>query len=252
MAARQEIVLEGYDGSRFVGEVKKDLLCSICEKVPKDPRLCKNKDHIFCLAHISGHLHQNSQTCPVCRDPLTLKTLRHPTGFLKKCLDDLKIKCDHHDRGCPAVVRLEDLPKHLTECGFAPVMCGNEGCEKVINKSEKENHEQTCNFGIAKCRGCQALEASQDKMKIRLDRIKENQDKMKPYDDEEIKRTQKLTKLELKEMKDKITGMQKNLEERRKNDDEINKTHELMKVKLTEMKKDRIEKKQEDTKVGHI
>ena len=169
MAATSENAPEGFDVSRFVGEVREDLLCSICQEVPKDPRLCKNKDHIFCLAHISRHLSENSQTCPVCRDPLTLETLRRPTGFLKNYLDDLKIKCDHHNRGCPEAVRFEDLPRHVAQCEFAPVVCGNEGCGTVINKRDKEKHDKIfCQFRIVKCHGCVALEESQDILKVRL------------------------------------------------------------------------------------
>ena len=156
-------------------EVKEGLLCLICKEVPKDPRLCKNKDHFFCLAHISRHLKQNSQTCPYCRDPLTLETLRHPTGFLKNYLDDLKIKCDHHDRGCTDVVRLEDLPRHVAQCEFAPVICGNEGCEMVLNKRDKECHEKNiCQFRIAKCHYCTEIKAC-------LEEMKANQDKWKVF-----------------------------------------------------------------------
>ena len=90
MAVTWEDVQEGYDVTRFVGEVKEDILCLICKDVPKNPRLCRHKDHFFCLAHISQHLQQNSQTCPYCRDPLTLETLRRPAGFLKNYLDDRK------------------------------------------------------------------------------------------------------------------------------------------------------------------
>ena len=180
MAARLENALEGYDVSRFVGEVREDLLCSICQEVPKDPRLCKNKDHIFCLAHISRHLHQNSQTCPVCRDPLTLETLRCPTGFLKNYLDDLKIKCDHHDRGCPAVVRLEDLPRHVDQCEFAPVMCGNEGCGMFVNKNEKDDHEKNhCEFRNTKCHDYKGIKASQDEIKANQVEMKTSQDEIK-------------------------------------------------------------------------
>ena len=169
MAATWENVQEGYDVTRFVGEVKEDLLCFICKEVPKDPRLCKNKDHIFCLAHILRHLNENSQTCPYCRDPLTPETLRRPTGFLKNYLDDLKIKCDHHDRGCPDVVRLEDLPRHVDQCEFVPVMCGNEECGMVVNKSEKEIHEKNiCQFRIAKCHECKEIKTSQDEIKVRF------------------------------------------------------------------------------------
>ena len=168
MATRWEDILQGYDVSRFVGEINEDVLCSICQEVPKDPRLCQNKDHIFCLAHISRHLHQNSHTCPVCRDPLTPETLRRPKGFLKNYLDGLKIKCDHHDRGCPDVVRLENLQRHVDQCEFAPVKCENEGCEEIVNARDKENHEKNlCQFRIIKCHDCRDIKVSQDEIRAK-------------------------------------------------------------------------------------
>ena len=49
------------------------------------------------------------------------------------------------------------------QCGFTPVMCGNEGCRMVVNKRDKEKHEKSfCQFRIAKCQGCRVLEVSQD------------------------------------------------------------------------------------------
>ena len=56
----------------------------------------------------------------------------------------MKVKCDHHDRGCPDVA-----PKHVDQCEFAPAMFGNEGCGMVASKSEKENHEKSvCQFKV--------------------------------------------------------------------------------------------------------
>ena len=215
MAARWENVLEGYDIGRFVDAVREDLLCSICQEVPNDPRLCKNKDHFFCLAHISRHLNENSQTCPVCRDPLTSETLRRPTGFLKNYLDDLKIKCDYHDHGCPDVVRLENLPRHVCQCEFAPVMCGNEGCGMVVSKRDKENHETNfCQFRVAKCHDCREIKVSQDEMQESLDEMKASQDEMQES---------------LNEMKASQDEMQESL-------DEMKASQYVMKASQDEMK----------------
>ena len=60
-------------------------------------------------------------------------------------------KYDHDDGECLDVVRLQDFPWHVDQCEFAPVICGNEGCGMVVNKSSKENHEKNfCKFRIAK------------------------------------------------------------------------------------------------------
>ena len=162
----------GYDVTRFVGKVRKDLLCFICNKVPEEPRLCKNKYHIFCLAHISWHL-RYSQTCPVCRDPLTLETLRRPTGFLKNYLHYLKIKCKLDNRGCLDVVRLKDLSRHVDQSEIAPVYMRSryEKCEMVVKKSDKDNHQQYL-YQFRNAKYLKGIKASQDKMKTSQHEIK--------------------------------------------------------------------------------
>ena len=158
MAAKRERELsQCYEVGRFQGEVRKDLLCSICLKVPKDPRICQHNDHIFCFADISRLLLQ-TERCPVCKDHLNQESLKRPTGFLKNYLESLKIKCDHHDRGCPEYVRLEQLEKHVKECGYAPVMCANEGCGTEVNRKDIETHEKDlCRWRIAKCDECENI-----------------------------------------------------------------------------------------------
>ncbi|XP_028408543.1 kelch domain-containing protein 8A-like [Dendronephthya gigantea] len=218
MAARWEDKLQGYDVSRFRGEVKVDSLCVICQEVPKDPRLCQHKDHIFCFAHISQHLAQNSETCPVCRDPLNQETLRRPTGFLKNYLDDLEIKCDHHDRGCPDHVRLEELPRHVEECVYAPVMCRNEGCGTEVNKRDIKAHENDlCQFRIAKCHDCKnimknvnAMKGNQDEMKRKQDAIKEIVDEFKAGQDETNVQMSAM-KIDQDEMKESMKEIKKQL-----------------------------------------
>ncbi|XP_028414521.1 kelch-like protein 12 [Dendronephthya gigantea] len=222
MAARWEDDLQGYDVDRFQGEISEDLLCSICQEVPKDPRLCQHKDHIFCFAHISRHLVQNSQTCPVCRDPLTQETLRRPTGFLKNYWEGLKIKCDHHERGCADYVRLEHLPKHVEECGYAPVMCRNEGCDTEVNRRDIETHEKDlCQFRIAKCHDCKDIKKNVDETKVGMTTIERNQDEMKNNVDE-IKASQ--------------VEMKRNQDEIKQNQDEMKRNQDEMKQNMNEMR----------------
>ena len=159
--------------SRFVDEVSKDLTCSICLNVPKDPRVCQKGDHLYCLDHITRHLHEKSHTCQVCKDPLTPETLRHPGRHLKSSLDQLKIKCDHHDRGCPDVVLLESLERHVDQCEFSPVKCENEGCGMTINKRDKENHvKHLCHFRIPRCRDCQDIKNTEDEIQVQIGKMK--------------------------------------------------------------------------------
>ena len=140
----------GYDDSRFEKDVDEHFHCSICYNVLKDPRMCRNNDHAFCLDCITEHLKVNFQTCPECNDNLSVDTLRR-ARLLNNYLSNLKINCDHASRGCPEFICVENLESHVESCGFSPVMCSNENCGMEINKQDKDRHEnEVCEFRKAK------------------------------------------------------------------------------------------------------
>ena len=144
----------GYEDSRFERDVDENFHCSICYNVLKEPRTCRNNDHIFCLACISQHLKVNAQTCPECNEHLSVDTLRRPR-VVNNVLSKLKINCDHASRGCPEFTCLEDLKTHVANCGYAPVLCSNAECGMEINKQDKVRHEtEVCKYRKVKCHGC--------------------------------------------------------------------------------------------------
>ncbi|XP_028406566.1 kelch domain-containing protein 8B-like [Dendronephthya gigantea] len=154
MACCPTEVKYGYDDSRFERDVDDHFHCSICYNVLKEPRSCRNNDHMFCLDCITEHLNVNSQTCPECNEDLSVDTLRRPR-VLNNYLSKLKIKCDHASRGCPEFVCVEDLTTHVANCGFAPVSCSNENCGAKINKKDKVRHETVeCEYRTVKCHDC--------------------------------------------------------------------------------------------------
>ena len=84
MACCQKEVKYGYDDSRFEKDVDEEFHCSVCYNVLKEPRMCRNNEHIFCLDCISEHLKVNSETCPECNEHLSLDTLRKSPPCLKE------------------------------------------------------------------------------------------------------------------------------------------------------------------------
>ena len=144
----------GYDDSRFEKDVDEHFHCSICYNVLKDPRMCRNNEHVFCLDCITEHLKVNSHTCPECNEHLSVDTLRRPR-LVNNYLSKLKINCDHARRGCPEFICVEDLESHVKSCGFSPVMCSNENCGMEINKQDKDHHEnEVCEYRKVKCQDC--------------------------------------------------------------------------------------------------
>ena len=161
----------GYDDSRFEKDVDEHFHCSICYNVLKDPRMCRNNDHAFCLDCITEHLKVNSQTCPECNDDLSVGTLRRPR-LLNNYLSKLKINCDHASRGCPEFICVENLESHVENCGFSPVMCSNENCGMEINKQDKDHHEnEVCEYRNMKCRDGEKTQEVVEKLEESLMRL---------------------------------------------------------------------------------
>ena len=148
----------GYDDERFESIVDENFHCLICYNVLKDPVMCKRNQHYFCHGCITEHLRRNSHTCPTCADELTVKTLAEVPRIVKTYLNERKIRCDYEDRGCRELVQLQNLNRHVAECGFSPVVCGNQGCNQTISKRDRTYHEnELCQFRKLKCHNCEEI-----------------------------------------------------------------------------------------------
>ena len=116
--------------------------------------MCPN-EHYCCRSCIVKHLHENSERCPTCQHHLTEETLRKPPRLLTNMLQNLKIRCDHAQRGCQELIKLEFLDRHVKSCGYSPTRCTNPGCSQVVNQHEKERHEnELCRFRMVVCDDC--------------------------------------------------------------------------------------------------
>ncbi len=199
----------GYDDSRFQKDIDDNFHCSICYNVLKEPRMCRNNEHIFCLACITRNLNENSETCPECNEYLSIDTLRRAPRVVNNYLSELEIKCDFASRGCPEYVRVAALKTHVVSCGFAPVLCSNEECGMEINKRDKVHHEtEVCEYRRVKCHDCgqiQKLVAGLVEMNKKTDEKVENIA-------QEFKKFEGVKK-EVKYVKDNLSKVNKNMGE---------------------------------------
>ena len=166
----------GYEDELFQYPVGPSLHCCICTNVIKDPVMCHN-EHIFCRACITTHL-MYSHTCPTCIQPLTVETLRQAPRGVRNMLAELQIRCKFFDRGCGKFVQLGDLERHVADCGFAPAVCSNKGCQLEVNKQDLLHHETTvCELCRVKCHSCNDIKREMDTMKVNLAAINEKLDR---------------------------------------------------------------------------
>ena len=155
--------------------------------------MCRNNEHVFCLACITQHLKVNSQTCPECSEHLSVDTLRRPR-LVNNYLSKLNINCDYASRGCAQIICLEDLGNHVASCDFAPVFCSNEKCGMKINKQDKVHHETVaCDYRKANCHECEQIQEDVGRLKGSFVKLEYNHD--------EIKRDQEKVKKEVKEVR---------------------------------------------------
>ena len=155
MASKYEL---GYDDERFESIVDQHFHCLICYNVLKDPVMCRRNQHYFCRGCITEHLRRNSHTCPTCADELTVEKLTDAPRIVTDYLNGQKIRCNYKDRGCRELVQLQNLNRHVAECGFSPVVCGNQGCGQTISKRDRTYHEsELCQFRKLKCHNCEEM-----------------------------------------------------------------------------------------------
>ncbi|KAL1249726.1 hypothetical protein QQF64_020731 [Cirrhinus molitorella] len=127
----------GFDRDRFEGPVDPDFICKLCGKVLEDP-LSTPCGHVFCAACALQWLSKVS-SCPVQCQKISTKELNHVLP-LKNLILKLDIKCDHRERGCNQVMKLQHLSEHAETCEFSPVRCGNEGCDAMLNLKDVASH----------------------------------------------------------------------------------------------------------------
>ena len=222
----------GYEDCRFEKDVDENFHCSICYNVLKEPRTCRNNDHIFCLACISQHLTVNSQTCPECDEHLSIDTLRRPR-VVNNVLSKLKINCDHASRGCPEFTCLKELKTHVANCGYAPVLCSNAECCMEINKQDKVRHEtEVCEYRKVKCHDCGQIQEDVGILKgslIQLDgKVEAAVKEINKTMNEKVEASSRETNKKIGEVKKEVKDMKDNLSKVNKDVDEV-------KVMMTQM-----------------
>ena len=179
MASKMASYVTGYEDERFEQVISQSFHCIICKNVFKDPVMCRHNEHLFCRACITRHL-MNSQTCPACMEPLTVDTLTQAPQGIRNILAELKIRCEFFERGCAKFVELGDLERHVADCGFAPVVCSNAGCQLEVNKQDLIHHETAvCELRRVQCHNCNEIRQEMDTMKVNLATMNEMLDSNK-------------------------------------------------------------------------
>ena len=145
----------------FVGKVPDRLNCQICTKVLCEPRLAVCCGQHFCESCLNKWFdrQRGKQSCPHCR--------AEGEGFnhvinkgLRSEVNQLKIRCCHHEHGCEWMGELGALKAHLKSesgCGFVMVECPNKcsmRAHTMLRKDLKKHLTQHCYLRPYICEYC--------------------------------------------------------------------------------------------------
>ena len=147
------IVIEGGISQELVTENHKslstELICSICLELVRQPKLCKQCQHMFCSDCISKQL-SKSKFCPnrcvFKQDEVNL--------IFKKILDKIEFKCLFHKEGCTSIQIYEKFDKHILSCIWGDFKCLSNNCDFKSNLKEIKVHVKNCPLKLVSCVFC--------------------------------------------------------------------------------------------------
>jgi hypothetical protein len=161
--------------------------------------------------------------------PLTVETLRQAPRGIRNLLSELKIRCEFFNRGCGKFIQLGDLERHVTECGFAPAVCSNEGCQLEVNKQDLLHHETAvCELRKVQCHNCKETRQEMDTVKVNLAAMNEKLDR----NEKKLDRNEENVKAVVENVVAKVELVQEQLQEQLNKQEESNRRLEADNVEI--------------------
>lgn len=136
----------GYD-CLLVGEVEKNVHCTFCLQIFKDPYQLACCQNHFCRSCVEKLNKEGVLKCPICRRGHSQKLLATPSVKMKELVDSLWVYCRYRDSGCPWNGELRFLQAHLDPslpipnagCPFREVKCPHK-CGKKMHRWQVQRH----------------------------------------------------------------------------------------------------------------
>ena len=162
-AMAEKPVYGGYD-CHFIGKVSERLNCNICTKVLRDPHLAVCCGQHFCESCLNKWFtRQGKESCPHCRAEGEGLGFHHVINKgVRSEINQLKIECSNHGKGCQWTGELGTLKQHLESdkgCDFVMVECPNK-CESWYGKNLLQRRDlalhltQVCYLRPYQCEFC--------------------------------------------------------------------------------------------------
>ena len=154
--------LYGGHDCEFVEKVPDRYICQICTKVLRDPHLAVCCGQHFCESCLNKWFtRQGKESCPHCRaEGEAFHHVIHKG--LRSEVNEFKIRCSNHRKGCQWTGELGVLKTHLESdngCGYVTVKCPNNclhsvGIGPLIRKDVHKHITQDCFLRPYRCEFC--------------------------------------------------------------------------------------------------
>ena len=137
----------GYD-CQLVGDVEKNVHCTFCLQIFKDPQMLSCCQNHFCRSCIEKLRREGVKTCPICRKTHSPQLRASPSRSMKDFVDTLWVFCRHRENGCPWNGELRFFQQHLhpslpipnAGCPFQDVTCTYR-CGKKMPRWQIQHHQ---------------------------------------------------------------------------------------------------------------
>ena len=131
----------------FVSEPPEEYVCQVCTNVLQEPHLTECCGQHFCKGCLESWFKKSlgERVCPHCREVDFVHIVSKP---LQRKINELKVFCSNHDKGCKVTLKLEELKSHLSlsnasGCGYVSIACPNE-CDMSVFRGEMDLHLKKC------------------------------------------------------------------------------------------------------------
>lgn len=137
----------GYD-CQLVGDVEKNVHCTFCLQIFKDPYVLSCCQNHFCRPCIEKLRREGVRTCPICRKAHSPQLRAAPSRAMKDFVEALWVCCRHRESGCPWNGELRFFSQHLDPslpipnagCPFHEVACSYR-CGRRMPRWQTQQHQ---------------------------------------------------------------------------------------------------------------
>ena len=125
--------------------------CVICAGMLREPHLTECCGNNFCFSCLEGwEKSVKGKKCPHCR-AVNFKHILDKRS--KREIDELKVRCSFHSKGCKWEGELASLEEHLKACSISDVKCSQCFCTFKHNELQKHQKEE-CEHRRSNCVYC--------------------------------------------------------------------------------------------------